>query len=69
MHSICVWNMIKQSKLLQTRCDTTYKYDRYYIKHMYMCSSLVLKYACLNYSEFDLEGDLVGMPHTWYLSA
>ncbi len=24
--------------------------------------------ACLNYREFDLEGDLVGVPHTWYLS-
>ncbi len=27
------------------------------------------KSACLNYREFDLEGDLVGAPHTWYLSA
>ncbi len=27
------------------------------------------KNACLNYREFDLEGDLVGVPHTWYLSA
>ncbi len=24
---------------------------------MYMCSFLVLKTACLNYREFDLEGD------------
>ncbi len=30
---------------------------------------LVWKNACLNYCEFDLEGDLVGVPHTWYLSA
>ncbi len=34
-----------------------------------MCSFLVCKNACLNYREFDLEGDLVGVPHTWYLSA
>ncbi len=32
-----------------------------------MCSFLVWKNACLNYREFDLEGDLVGVPHTWYL--
>ncbi len=34
-----------------------------------MCSFLVCKNACMNYREFDLEGDLVGVPHTWYLSA
>ncbi len=34
-----------------------------------MCSFLVCKSTCLNYREFDLEGDLVGVPHTWYLSA
>ncbi len=34
-----------------------------------MCSFLVWKNACLNYREFDLEGDLVGVPHTWCLSA
>ncbi len=34
-----------------------------------MCSFLVWKNACLNYREFDLEGDLVGVPHAWYLSA
>ncbi len=28
-----------------------------------------VKNACLNYREFDLEGDLAGVPHTWYLSA
>ncbi len=38
-------------------------------EHMYMCSFLVWKNACLNYREFDLEDDLVGVPHTWYLSA
>ncbi len=32
MHSLFVWNTIKQSKSLQTRYDTTYIYDRYYIK-------------------------------------
>ncbi len=34
-----------------------------------MCSFFVCKNTCLNYREFDLEGDLVGVPHTWYLSA
>ncbi len=34
-----------------------------------MCSFLVWKNACLNYRDFDLEGDLVGVPYTWYLSA
>ncbi len=32
MHSICVWNMIKKNKPLRTRYDTTYIYDRYYIR-------------------------------------
>ncbi len=36
---------------------------------MCICSFLVWKNACLNYREFDLEGDLVGVPHPWYLSA
>ncbi len=36
---------------------------------MSMCSFLVWKNACLNYREFDLEGDLVGVPHSWCLSA
>ncbi len=37
MHSLYVWNMIKQSKSLQTRYDTTYIYDIYYIRiHMYV---------------------------------
>ncbi len=31
-----------------------------------MCSFLVWKNAGLNYREFDLEGDLVGVPHIWY---
>ncbi len=70
MHSICVWNMIKQSKPLQTRYNMTYICDRYYIRtHVYMLLFSVKKNACLNYREFDLEGDLVGVPHTWYLSA
>ncbi len=34
-----------------------------------MCSFIVWKNACLNYREFDLEGDIVEVPHTWYLSA
>ncbi len=69
MHSICVWNMIKQSKSFQTRYDTTHLYDRYYIRtHVYVFFFSV-KNACLHYREFDLEGDLVGVPHKWYLSA
>ncbi len=37
MHSICVWDMIKQSKPIQTRYETTYIYDRYYIRtHVYV---------------------------------
>ncbi len=64
MHFTCVWNMIKQSESLQTRHDTTYLYDRCYIR-THVCE----KNACLNYRAFDLEGDLVGVPHTWYLSA
>ncbi len=36
---------------------------------MYMRPFLVWKNACFKYREFDLEGDLVGVPHTWYLSA
>ncbi len=34
-----------------------------------MCSFLVRKNVRLNYRDLDLEGDLVGVPHTWYLSA
>ncbi len=69
MHPICVWNMIKQSKSLQTRFDTTYVYDRYYIRtHVYVFLFSV-KNARVNYREFDLEGDLMGVPHTWYLLA
>ncbi len=37
MHSICVWDMIKQSKPLQTRYDAIYIYDRYNIRtHVYV---------------------------------
>ncbi len=49
MHSICVWDMIKQSKPLQTRYDTTYIYDRYYIrthvwkKRVWIIAGLTLK--------------------------
>ncbi len=71
LHSICVWEMIKQGKPLQTRYDRTYIYiyDIYYIRtHVYVFLFSVKK-GCLNYREFDLEGDLVGVPHTWYLSA
>ncbi len=69
MHSIRVWNMIKQSKPLQTRYDRIYIYDRYCLRtHVYVFLFSVKK-TRLNYREFDLEGDLVGVPHTWYLSA
>ncbi len=69
MHTICVRNMIKHSKPLQARYDKTYMYDRYYIRtHVYVFL-FSMKNACLNYHEFDLEGDLVEVPHTWYLSA
>ncbi len=37
-------------------------------EHMYMSSFLVWKTACFNYREFDLEDDLVGVPHTCDLS-
>ncbi len=47
-----------------------------YTVHMRFCrgnavihrSFLVWKNACLNYREFDHEGDLVGAPCTWNLS-
>ncbi len=32
MYSVYVWNLIEQSKPLQTRYDTTYIYARYYIR-------------------------------------
>ncbi len=68
MHSMYVWNMIKQSKLLQTRYDRTYMYDRYYIRtHVYVFLFSVKKTRV--YREFDLDDDLVGVTHTWYLSA
>ncbi len=66
MHSMCVWNMIEQSKPLQTRYDLTYIYDRYIHVYVFLLS---VKNACLNYRDFDLDGDLVGAPHTWYISA
>ncbi len=65
MHSICVWNMIKQSKSIQRRYARTHIYDKYYIRtHIYVFLFSVKK-TRLNYREFDLEGDLVGVPHTW----
>ncbi len=37
MRSIYVWTMINQSKSLQTRYDTTYICDRYYVRtHVYV---------------------------------
>ncbi len=69
MHSICVWNMIKQSKPLQTRCNTRYIHDRYYIRTYVYVFLFSVKNACFNYREFDLEDVPVGVPHTWYFSA
>ncbi len=67
INSICVWNMMKQSNIFQTRYDRTYIYDRYYKRtHIYVFLFSVKKSACLNYREFDFEGVLVGVPHTWY---
>ncbi len=44
MHYIWVMNMIKQSKSLQTRYDSTYIYDRYYIRtHEYLVLFSVIK--------------------------
>ncbi len=37
-------------------------------KNTYICVLFVWKNACLNYCEFDLEGYLVGVPHTWFWS-
>ncbi len=34
-----------------------------------MCSFLKWRNDCLNFREFNLEGALVGVPHTWYLWA
>ncbi len=62
MHSICVLDMIKQSKPLQTRYATTYIYTTDII-------CLCVPFKCEKKRVFDLEGDLVGVPHTWYLSA
>ncbi len=60
--------MIKQRKPLQTRYETPYIYDRYYINTHINVFLFGVKNTCLNYREFDLEGNLVGVPHTWYLS-
>ncbi len=73
VHSLCVCgirsnktNAFKQDMI---RYIYIYIYDRYSIKtHEYVFLFSVKK-ACLNYREFDLEGDLVGVPHTWHLSA
>ncbi len=32
LHAKCVWNIIKQSKSLQTRYNRTYIYDKYHIR-------------------------------------
>ncbi len=71
MHFICVLNMIKQSKPLLTRYNRIYIYitDIYYIRTNVYVFLFSVQNACLNYREFSLEGDLVGVPHTWHLTA
>ncbi len=60
--------MIKQSKPLQTKYKRTHIYDKYYVRiHVYVFL-LSVKKTRFNYREFDLESDVVGVPHTWYLS-
>ncbi len=69
MHSICVSNMIEQSNPIQTRYDTTYISDRYFFRtHIYVFLFSVKK-CVFELSQAYLEGDLVGVPHTWYISA
>ncbi len=64
-----MWNVINQNKPLQARYDTTHICGKYYLRtHVYVYLFNVKK-ACLNYREFDLEGDLGGLPHIWYLLA
>ncbi len=47
-----------------------YIYDRHNIRtHVCVFLFNMKKTGGWNYREFDLEGDLVGVPHTWYLSA
>ncbi len=57
MHSIFVWNMIKQSEPFDIRYDSTHIYDRYYVKthvHVFLFSVKII--ACFNYREFDIRG-------------
>ncbi len=61
--------MIEQSKPLQTGNDTTYISDGYSTRTYVYVFLFSVKNAYLNYREFDLGGDLVGVPHTWYISA
>ncbi len=67
MHSICVWNTIKQSKSLQTRYDTTHIIRLILYKNTCICVPFKCEKTRLNYRKFDLEGDLVEVPHAWYL--
>ncbi len=56
---------VEYDKTKQTPSNKIW-YDKYIrqilYKNMYICSFLVLKNACLNYREFDLEGDSWGYP-------
>ncbi len=63
MHSICGWDMIKQSKPLQTRYDTTYIYDRYYIRtHVYVFLFSVKKTRVLIIASLTLKVTSWGYP-------
>ncbi len=69
MHSICVWNMIKQSKTLQTRYDWTYIYDKYYIRTRVYVFLFSVKKRMFELSRVWPWRWPRGGPHTWYLSA
>ncbi len=69
MHSIFVWYMLQQSDSIWTRYDTTYAYEKYSpITNVYVFLWIMKKKTYFNYRKFDLEDELVGVPHTWYLS-
>ncbi len=63
MHSIYVWNMIKRSKPLQTRYNTTHIYDRYYIRtHVYVFLFSVKKTRVLIIASLTLKVASWGYP-------
>ncbi len=65
-----VWDMIKQSKPLQTRYDTTYIYDRYYVRtHVYVFLLSVKKTRVWIIASLTLKVILWGYPIHGFLSA